>query len=318
MSRNHLLQWVTLCLLALTVSACGAALGEGLASQPAQRAPEAVLYPTAVGDPTEAARDTLSAFYGWYLDYEGNPLVDRAYRERKELSPEWIAQVDDLLSTPGKAGYDPFLCAQDRPGAFAIDELAVTGDRARASVSTDFAVHHLTVELVQREGRWMIDAIVCAPPEATSRQLVPPQEVVIDELGLVFEVPGDWQRMEPGWVWTNPPRGGVVMGVKTCVLTPPMEIEAAFTQQPSEVMGSVDLETGLGSGRRVDVKVLADGEPRGDQQAAVSEVQSHVLITVNRDGTRFGIDLYLTGESMEALAPYEGAFRAMVASIRPS
>lgn len=99
-------------------------------------------------------------FYGWYLSYEGNPLVDGAYRASEHLSPDFISFLDDFTGQEGMA-YDPVLCAQDVPSDISTSPAEVQEGEASVKVSTSFANHSFTVELVQTNGDWLINKVIC-------------------------------------------------------------------------------------------------------------------------------------------------------------
>ncbi|MBN1318429.1 MAG: DUF3828 domain-containing protein, partial [Anaerolineales bacterium] len=104
----------------------------------------------------------VEAFYAEYLAYQGNPLVDHKYRTGEYLSPDLITFLDDFTGRDGMA-YDPVLCAQDKPTEITAYPAQVKGNKAIVELTTNFANHKLTVELVQTEGTWQIDEIICNP-----------------------------------------------------------------------------------------------------------------------------------------------------------
>jgi hypothetical protein len=142
---------------------------------------EPPLAETAVAEPVLDPADLTSAFYEWYLAYTqtGNPLVDKAYHDSPYLSPALVAEVDAILASFEGGGYDPFLCAQDIPGALEVagsweawrEEGGIERGEAAVNVSqiwnpgSDFeSVRDLTVHLVTVDGRWLINEIVCPTP----------------------------------------------------------------------------------------------------------------------------------------------------------
>jgi len=149
----------------------------GQAEEPIVAPPD----PTAVPAPdtTEEPEEVVQTFFDWYLAYAetGNPLVDGAYRDSRYLTADLVSQVDEILASFEGGGYDPFLCAQDIPGAI---EAAISweawqeegGGEAAVNVSqiwnpgSDFeSVRDVMVYLVTVDGRWLIDEIVCPLPE---------------------------------------------------------------------------------------------------------------------------------------------------------
>lgn len=111
----------------------------------------------------------VEAFYTWYLDYIGsgedfrNPMVDRAYRESDLLSADFIAEMDEYFESVEFIPGDPFLCAQDVPQSFAVEEARMLDEGAEVVVRTSFEGHALTVLLNQEEEEapWLITDIRC-------------------------------------------------------------------------------------------------------------------------------------------------------------
>ena len=123
-----------------------------------------VLWPTIFMTNKQAtgqAEQVVQSFYDWYLSYDGNPLVDHAYRSSRYLRPEMVAFLDDF--TQGEMGYDPVLCAQDKPASITPAVSRVAGGWASVDVTTSFEGHAFSVELIQTDGDWRIDKVNCAP-----------------------------------------------------------------------------------------------------------------------------------------------------------
>lgn len=104
--------------------------------------------------------ETVKDFYNGYLQYDGNPLVDKAYQSNVFLSDDFIIFLDEFTS--GGMMYDPILCAQDIPQSITVGDPTLSGDRATVPVETSFEGHHFEVELKQVEGEWKIDNVHCA------------------------------------------------------------------------------------------------------------------------------------------------------------
>lgn len=123
--------------------------------------------------------ETVEEFYAWYLDFIGtgadfrNPLVERAYHDSPLLTGEFIAQVDELLTSMEGGGYDPFLQAQDVPTWFHVGRAEMAGDEQSAMVAvyTSFPEHVLNVRVVRVDGRWLIAGV-------TRGELATPEDVV--------------------------------------------------------------------------------------------------------------------------------------------
>ncbi len=146
--------------------------------------------------PSEAAlmrtpEETVENFYHWYIGYTGNPIVDQVYRTSAYLMPEAIVNIDETIASFTHGAYDPFLCAQDKPQAFVVDEAEVSGDQASvmahgvwnpktvAEVTNDIALELRKVGEV-----WKIAEITCPRPASSAPNMEGPQmktpEAVVD------------------------------------------------------------------------------------------------------------------------------------------
>jgi len=117
----------------------------------------------------EAAPDeVVTGFYGWYLeaiDLQAgrNPLAERSYRSSEFLSHTFVVEVDALLDSFERGGYDPFLLAQDVPDSVEVVEVDVLGDTAHVQVETSFEGHGFLVTLKRADGAWRIDDVDHSP-----------------------------------------------------------------------------------------------------------------------------------------------------------
>ena len=116
--------------------------------------------------------EIVDRFYGWYLDYPGNAMVDEAYRSSEYLTVEFVQEVDEIIASFNKGGYDPFLCAQDVPGSLIVEAVDVVGEEAVVvvreiwNVGTEYeSARDLEVALRMIDGAWKIADIACAAPE---------------------------------------------------------------------------------------------------------------------------------------------------------
>jgi hypothetical protein len=130
--------------------------------------------PLSVGDAQAQVEEqplpeqVVSDFYEWYLDSVDpaagqNPLVDRVYRSSDLLSEEFVAEVDAVLDSFERGGYDPFLLAQDIPASFEVGEAALSDETAYVRVETSFEGHAFLVGLKQVDGVWKINAVDPTP-----------------------------------------------------------------------------------------------------------------------------------------------------------
>jgi hypothetical protein len=131
-----------------------------LAISPSDSTPQAG---STVMPPADTPAEVVNRFYGWYLNHAGlaNPLVDKAYRTSADLTPDLIAQVDQIVAGPSGAGFDPFLCAQDVPETYRVGQAEMAGESARVFVGTSLQDHSFSVGLSRTGGRWRITAVQC-------------------------------------------------------------------------------------------------------------------------------------------------------------
>jgi len=147
--------------------------------------------PTPEGPMPVTPEGAVEGFYGWYLWYAqnaGNPLVDGAYRSSEYLTEAFMQQVDELIASFDKGGYDPFLCAQDVPESFTLGEVVGSEDQASVVVQTSFESHAFTVELSEVDGWWAISDVVCAEPGAGDQEPAAAPEAPQGEANVA-----DWQ-----------------------------------------------------------------------------------------------------------------------------
>jgi hypothetical protein len=131
--------------LAVLLSGCGPA-PEPVDASPAHATP----------------REVVESFYAWYVDYPGNPMVEGAYRSSEYLDEAFVQKVDGIIASFDRGGYDPFLCAQDVPASFTVEDAVVSGDEAHVVVRTSFEGHSFTVVLRPVNERWEISDVLCA------------------------------------------------------------------------------------------------------------------------------------------------------------
>jgi hypothetical protein len=167
-------------------------------------------------DPASASappEQVVEEFYRWHLGYPGNSLVDRAYRDSKYLVPSFVQQVDELLSTFDKGGFDPFLLAQDLPEEITVDDAVIEGGVARVLTHQKFAgnpnLRDIIVELARIADEWKITDVNMGDvsPEvvtfAPQARLELSQQLGVDPEELEVEPAGE------GYLVTLSPRGVV-------------------------------------------------------------------------------------------------------------
>ena len=110
---------------------------------------------------TQKPEEVVQDFYDWYVSYESNPLVNRIYQTNQHLTAEFIQNLN--VFTANSMGFDPILCAQDKPESFVTRKASIMGDVAIVPVTTNFEGHNFEVELHHTDQRWKIDNVICNP-----------------------------------------------------------------------------------------------------------------------------------------------------------
>lgn len=136
------------------------------------------------------------------------------------------------------------------------------------------------------------------------------QTVNIEEIGLRFEVPAGWTRVDSEWAWAPPGRGAqqiqeLLIGVHWAGLAPAQEPEAVLLPGPSRIIDSAPVEVSWGSGRSFQLEIY-EPTPEGEgEQAPISSVETHVLIVAARDQRKVGFDFYGRAEDAQQLSEIE-------------
>jgi hypothetical protein len=171
---------------------------------------------TACSDPASASpppEQVVEEFYRWHLGYPGNSLVDRAYHDSEYLAPSFVREVDELLNSSDKGGFDPFLLAQDMPEEITVEDAVIDNGVAMVLTHQKFGgnpnLRDVTVELAPIAERWKITAIYMAEiaPQtvmfSSSARLELAEQLGVDPQELDVEPVGD------GYLVMLSPRGVV-------------------------------------------------------------------------------------------------------------
>ncbi|MGI5827433.1 MAG: GerMN domain-containing protein [Patescibacteria group bacterium] len=153
--------------------------------------------------------EIVEAFYSWYLQYEGNVMSSGAYKTSDYLSEEFRTKVDGIIASFDKGGYDPFLCAQDKPSGFTVETDIVSEDKTTVTVNLvqNFSGNGRVVPVIVKEvvGEWKITDVNCQAVAQKVAQPNNPKTVVVyfnnsrrnqepTECGIVFGT----ERIVPG------------------------------------------------------------------------------------------------------------------------
>jgi hypothetical protein len=140
------------------------------------------------------------------------------------------------------------------------------------------------------------------------------ERVAIGETGLSVEVPSSWQRLERAWAWSGD--GAAVPRVEVVwrELPPPLEAEAAMLPSPAQILESTPITLGWGTGRRVTLEIYGSQPVSGAARAPVLAVETHVLIVVPRDGSRYAYDFAAHARTADDLRAVHVVLQHMVDS----
>jgi hypothetical protein len=140
-----------------------------ITSQPASQAMEAVATEAVA---SEAVAKAVNKFYTSYDSCMKNPpagsegKVSEYCQNNTGLTTAAFAGNLEAGGT-AKAGADPIFCAQDIPEAMSVNtDVQITANKAIASVLEKFGTTQINiqVDLINENGVWKIDNIICSPP----------------------------------------------------------------------------------------------------------------------------------------------------------
>lgn len=97
------------------------------------------------------------AFYTWYLAQQQNPLSQKTYLDRTDLSASFKESVTQ------QSGFDPFLCAQDKPESITVSNYLIQDDTATVETTQTFSTGKrvVPVTLTRDNGKWLITMVEC-------------------------------------------------------------------------------------------------------------------------------------------------------------
>lgn len=113
---------------------------------------------------SSSPEQTVLDFYETWAEYDGNPMVDRIYHDNEAVTSEFKTEMDGIIDSFDKGGYDPVFCAQDMPGSVEVTNISINGDEAVVTLKEDFGGSVKMIEVVAaKDGfrEWKIDRIIC-------------------------------------------------------------------------------------------------------------------------------------------------------------
>lgn len=115
-------------------------------------------------------------FYQEWISYSGeppvrNPVTDRIYQRSEYATDGLKNKMDKIINSFGETpgGYDPVLCAQEKPESFSAEQVKTTEQTVEVLVKEDFygKIKEVKVSLVLENNAWKIDNIECSPNAQT-------------------------------------------------------------------------------------------------------------------------------------------------------
>jgi hypothetical protein len=140
--------------------------------------------------------------------------------------------------------------------------------------------------------------------------------VDISEAGLSFEVPVSWERLGEAWAWS--PDGAEWPRVELLwrELPPPLEAEAAMLPSPASILESTPVTLQWAAGRRVTLEIYGSQPLSDDARAPILAVETHVLVVVPHNGSRYAYDFAACARMAEELARPQVVLHQMLESSR--
>ena len=122
-------------------------------------------YTVTVTRPILTPQETVEAFYKWYLEFKGHPLLSGAYKKIDYMSSGYKDRLIELIKQKGTdlLSEDPILCSGGAPYEYSVSEYDVSVSDAKATVNADYYGNIVDIELeLIKEGRyWVVDSITC-------------------------------------------------------------------------------------------------------------------------------------------------------------
>lgn len=119
---------------------------------------------------------TKKFYNSWIVGEYG--LGDGSYQNINVWTDKMKDKVEAIVASFDHSGYDPILCAQDKPEKFLAYEVSSNNNGVQVEVREDFygTIKTVQVFLVKVGGKWKIDDIVCeevgTPGDAEEQNVV--------------------------------------------------------------------------------------------------------------------------------------------------
>jgi len=118
-------------------------------------------------------KEVVQKFYSDWIGYVGNPVSDKFYETSECVSDNFKKQTGDLIAIFDKGGYDPVLCAQDKPDSWEVVNVAIKGDMAEVIVDENYYGQDKNVVVILKKikSEWKIDQIICGEGQQNNEDL---------------------------------------------------------------------------------------------------------------------------------------------------
>jgi hypothetical protein len=106
--------------------------------------------------------ETVSNFYNDWINYNGNPLIEKIYQENDNLTDSFKDKLDVIIDSNNNSNYDPILCNQNLPAVIKILDSNIKDDTAIIFAKNIFLENNKIIELsLIKNNGWKINNIVC-------------------------------------------------------------------------------------------------------------------------------------------------------------
>jgi len=132
-----------------------------------------------------SAEDTTKEFLTTWISYEGNPLIDRIYRNNPHVSSEFSQKLDMMIDSFETTAYDPVLCSQSVPSDIKIANTSIKENSAVITVDELFFGNSKMTEIILHKtgDTWLINDIVCNEEEKRDDSNSPVSPAIISLVG---------------------------------------------------------------------------------------------------------------------------------------
>jgi hypothetical protein len=112
---------------------------------------------------SESPEKTTEKFFAEWIASKQNPLFAKAYQNNPYLTKQMEDEITNIVASFDKGGYDPILCAQDKPSSMSYTLLEQKNNKAFVEAKQDFygTEKKIKIKLIKNKSGWQIDNIDC-------------------------------------------------------------------------------------------------------------------------------------------------------------